>query len=676
MQERDLRRFARDISTLTKRLEQVERGQRTPQLQHASVHNRTLKFFDDEDHLVAEVGVHPDGSASIVHREGPVPPVPSLPEVEPSISGLSVSWDGSFAQEEGEEVPIPTDFAYVEVHVSDQSGFIAQPSTFKGVIPRSGGTLSVVPIDQVLNFVRLVAVSSAHKRSEPTDQVEGTPLPAVGPGSITETEIADDSISTPKLQANSVTAQKLSALLTLSSRIVSGDPDGPRVEMNETGLFAYDGDEVTFSIAADGSAFFSGNIQASNIYGSSLESSNFDPEDEELGIVGWRLGEDGSATFRNVTIGNDSYTISPEGQAVFQSISAESMTIAGEELGTLLEASGGRCISRTQITGTQSDPTDGNATAGSALFCRATISDVKNHMYLVHLDSICINPAAGAGHVGVLLRGQLNTPPTRTTGTFLGRLARDRTGGDAGLRWIGGSRNVAISGVSPGQDYHLAFFVESDTSGIGTRAVVDGVHLVSVFDMGRTEDVELLTYNLESDTTPTVQRTRIYNATYSGSWFNDSTFPSAKISDNDHLYQGRYSASGGTRYGKIGFNHSAIQSDLSGATINKIELRLSNMHSYSSSGLTARIGSHNNASEPTGSTSLTGDFNRWTFSWSKNQTKWVTLPNAFGNQLRDNTMKGITIGRTDAGTQGEYGYFRGASASASLRPQLKITYTK
>ncbi|MET9797426.1 hypothetical protein [Nocardiopsis alba] len=661
--ERDVRRLARDLASLTQRVDRYDRGQKTNQLSHASIHGKTLDFYDSQDHLVAQVGVHPDGSASIVHREGPTPPVPRAPVVEASIGGLTVNWDGGFLQVEGEDVPIPTDLAYAEVHVEHQG-----VTGFRGVIPRSGGSLSVVPLEVEPHSVHLVAVSSAHKRSEPSPEVTETPLPAVGPGSITETEIADDSISTPKLQANSVTAQKLSAILTISTRIVSGDPDGARVEMNETGLFAYDGEDITFSLLADGSAFFSGDIRGANIYGSSLESTGFNNETEE-GIVGWRLSEDGDAEFRSISVGNNNFNINPDGQASFQAIDVDELSVGGDPLGALL-AVRGRCISRTRIVGENSNTTDGPATAGSQVFCRVTVPDVQNHMYLIHLDNISLTPAGTNGYVGILARSQINTPPTRTTGTYLGRLVRARATSNAAW-WLGGSRLISVNTANPGDELHIALFVEGLD---GTRANVDGPHFVSVFDMGPTEYVEELEYNLEADTAPTVQRTKTYSATYSSSWFNNSSFPNSRLSGSE-VYQGRFNASGGTRYAKIGFNWSQIQSDLSGATINRVRFRLTNQHSYSNGGLTARIGTHNNASEPTGATSLTGDFSRWTQEFNKGQTRWVTLPNAVGNEFRDGNSRGITLGRTDAGTLAEYGYFYGANASAARRPQLEITYT-
>src|SRR5690606_17946762 len=143
------------------------------------------------------------------------------------------------------------------------------------------------------------------------------------------------------------------------------------------------------------------------------------------------------------------------------------------------------------------------------------------------------------------------------------------------------------------------------------------------------------------------------------------------------LYQGDTLLGDGTgkQYGKAGFDHATIQSDLAGSTIDRVELRLSNEHSWFSSGLTARIRTHNHAAEPGGSTSTDGAFNRSSYAWNKGETKYVDLPVAVGEDLRDDTAKGITTGRPTAGDRNDYGYFRGYNASSSQRPRLRITYT-
>lgn len=87
-------------------------------------------------------------------------------------------------------------------------------------------------------------------------------------GTIKETQIADDSITTPKLVANAVTASKISVsnlaaisadLGTITAGTVTGalirtGVSGPRVQLDSSGFFASDGTDQTFKInSSDGS---------------------------------------------------------------------------------------------------------------------------------------------------------------------------------------------------------------------------------------------------------------------------------------------------------------------------------------------------------------------------------------------------------------------------------------
>ncbi|MEV2277702.1 hypothetical protein AB0I72_19150 [Nocardiopsis sp. NPDC049922] len=185
------------------------------------------------------------------------------------------------------------------------------------------------------------------------------------------------------------------------------------------------------------------------------------------------------------------------------------------------------------------------------------------------------------------------------------------------------------------------------------------------------DDVELRWVSAQYTTPPPETLVKTYDATWSASWYGFGK------RSTERLYQGDSQLGDGTgdQYGKAGFDYTTIQSDLAGSTIDRVELRMSNEHSWYNSGLTARFGSHNNATEPAGSSSTDGTFNRSSHSWTKGQTTYVDLPTAIGEELRDNTTKGITTGRTNAGNRNDYGYWRGADASSSQKPRLRITYT-
>jgi hypothetical protein len=67
---------------------------------------------------------------------------------------------------------------------------------------------------------------------------------AILANAVTSAKIAAGQILAGHIAANQVTAAKLEAVLTLSTRIVAGAPAGARVELNGSGLQAYDASSV------------------------------------------------------------------------------------------------------------------------------------------------------------------------------------------------------------------------------------------------------------------------------------------------------------------------------------------------------------------------------------------------------------------------------------------------
>jgi hypothetical protein len=133
--------------------------------------------------------------------------------------------------------------------------------------------------------------------------------------------------------------------------------------------------------------------------------------------------------------------------------------------------------------------------------------------------------------------------------------------------------------------------------------------------------------------------------------------------------QGYYS--GGLSYaykGYAGFDDAAIRSALSGKTIENIRVKIKRRAAGGNSGArNLYFYSHNHASRPAGEPALAT--NRGldgsalgTLSWG--EEKWITLPIAFGNALRDNTAKGLALYINGSN---DYMYIDGD-------PVLEITY--
>ncbi|MFJ1837833.1 hypothetical protein ACIOJ9_28685 [Streptomyces sp. NPDC088175] len=197
----DLARLAARIADLERRFAQQNR---TSHLAYSSIENGALDVYDDDGSLRAVIGQQPDGTTAVTIVNAPPPPAPSQPTLASVLGGLTVAWEGTFA----DAVAAPLDFARVEVHAAAAHDFAPTEATLYGTLesPR-GGTLTV-PAEQPL-YVRLVARNTSGKASEPSMQSGPVgPSPVVAQeildGIVDETALADAAVSQVKLQIGAV----------------------------------------------------------------------------------------------------------------------------------------------------------------------------------------------------------------------------------------------------------------------------------------------------------------------------------------------------------------------------------------------------------------------------------------------------------------------------------------
>ena len=227
------------LQSLNTRLSKVERS---PRLSHASIDDTSVEVRDSTGSLRGLLGMQADGTTTVNVVNGPPPPQPSAPIVASVLGGVTVSWDGLFA----DGSPLPLDWARVEVHASILASYSPIPATLQGTIETAQGATVVVPCDTDV-YVRLVARTTSGTASTPSvilGPYGPTPVVAddildgivttvkladdavtqakVAVGAIGSTEISDNAVTTPKIVAGAVQTAQLDALAVNASKIAAG----------------------------------------------------------------------------------------------------------------------------------------------------------------------------------------------------------------------------------------------------------------------------------------------------------------------------------------------------------------------------------------------------------------------------------------------------------------------
>jgi hypothetical protein len=164
----------------------------------------------------------------------------------------------------------------------------------------------------------------------------------------------------------------------------------------------------------------------------------------------------------------------------------------------------------------------------------------------------------------------------------------------------------------------------------------------------------------------TVQHKSTTTRTYSAAWGATYQQDGDKRSDTSDLYQGYYSGTNGNQRSLAGF--ASMASDWDGATITKVEVRLTTPHWNSASGGTAVIGSDDATSEP-GSWPSGVKTDRTRAAFDRDETRWVNITD-WGKGFASGALRAIALGPGPSTSSTYYGY---ATGTGSDRPQIRIT---
>ena len=177
------------------------------------------------------------------------------------------------------------------------------------------------------------------------------------------------------------------------------------------------------------------------------------------------------------------------------------------------------------------------------------------------------------------------------------------------------------------------------------------------------------------DVTPTGTVTKTYSLRMSQIYWNNGSQDNQKDTA-DCLIHGTWSGGLSNARRSLLWFDSAIQSDLAGATIDKVEIYLhreSGSHGSSGAG-NVFIKTHNYSSKPsTWNGSDTGAADSGTPTLKRGAGAWFTLLNSVGTGLRDGTVRGIALDADNSTSITNYIRF---NRTGSYPPKLRITYTK
>ena len=159
-----------------------------------------------------------------------------------------------------------------------------------------------------------------------------------------------------------------------------------------------------------------------------------------------------------------------------------------------------------------------------------------------------------------------------------------------------------------------------------------------------------------------------YRKTYSTNW--QRTFCERHGVESDEHY-GEYGPVHGERRIMFGFPDSTMRSDLAGATITKVELKMQNTYSWSYGGIDIHFGLHAKDTAPGSVSQNRKDV--YVGSWPRSgygggSDKWRTVSSSIGRRFRDDDCRGMTIDQPAGRT------LYGACDRSTL--QLRISYTR
>lgn len=233
---------------------------------------------------------------------------------------------------------------------------------------------------------------------------------------------------------------------------------------------------------------------------------------------------------------------------------------------------------------------------------------------------------------------------------------------------------VRTATADAGKDMHITFWLRAESGSAGVDVVAQPNSAVTVCDLGAVLPANAIVLTGGTPPSAETQTTKTYTATSTKAFSGTTGNVTSSTEGREGSFPG---TTNGNQKSAFGFDHATIQTDLSGSTIDKCEVFLYFDHWWFGAGGTAILGTHNDTdvSTATNQSQISSQStNRvQSASWPRNHGRWVDVGVTIGEELRDNTAKGLMIGPGPT-TSGTY-YGKTHGHGETYPPQLRITYT-
>lgn len=685
----EIARILREQEKIRRELRGLSGGRN---LSFSAIENGAIADYDADGTLRTVIGRQHDGTHTIRHVDGPVPPQPTAPAVEVDGPVVRVAWDGQFAA--GEQVP--EDFSRVDVHVAASGR-----ETVAGNLTTREGSAVVLKAQQSgVHTVTLVARSLSGKSSPASEAVEVD----VTVGSFSGAIEAVQQSANGKNQVTYATVPP-----TTEDAGTEGDtwwvnearlrdPEDPESEeyVAITEQWRHDGTqwvavelahEVIASVdlgtatvgylhgkrivagtidteqlratAIDGMVITGATIQTSHEHPKTMMDPDgvhvTDEDGQDLVYLGRQIGVRGPDGSTLAQISDDG-TVSGQGL----NIAADPMFLGLPLVGTLgtFESPAKQpptgwldMLPRGPVAyGSFSGLSGRKTTNGEVATIEVQADLYPDRMYEITVEPMTISVTGGTW-CDLNLRYEWNAQP-RFSSQKLHSWSISTWGASTNYYSLGGTTTY-----SPGSAANVRFLLSVQTPGTATIAG-NGKATILIKDVGPdVQNVALLRHdNSEAGSTtptppppPVVRKnyTRRYWATGGRAFYTSGGY---RTSTTQYVYQGNQPGMDGMRSAIL---FPSMTGDLSGAEITGMTAHVDFSHWYYSAGGDAQIQLHGLTSLPTSMPSME---HGWTeYKVPKPGSRTFSIPSRYWDRFKSGSLRGIGLGDTSPSTS-EYGY--------------------